>query len=248
MATDLPLALAVVAVFGKHLPLSFRAFLLSLAIADDVGSVLVIALGLGAGVSAASIAVAAVGVVAYWILNRRGAAPVVQLAAALGSWFALLHSGLHPTILGVVLGLVTVRHNERLRDFWQPISSGLCVPLFVFTALAIPLAGFELDIDLAEDLSMARIVGKTLGVALGAMLGLLLFRPVSRLPLIQYALAGAVASLGFSVSMLFAQLSVPSQEQLAQIQVAVLVALVVATLFVALVLSLSRFGQSAQHK
>lgn len=238
MATDLPLALAVVAVFGKRLPLSFRAFLLSLAIADDVGSVLVIAIGFGTNINLLALLLAGCASGVYWWLNRGEFAGWTQLLVAVGGWFALLQSGIHPTLLGVTLGLVTVSNGDRLREFWQPVSSGLCVPLFVLTALAIPLAGFVLDTELASALTVARIVGKTVGVGVGAVLALRIFQPQERLPIRQYFGVGAVASLGFSVSMLFSQLSLESAEANAQMQIAVLIAVLISAVFAAVWLRL----------
>lgn len=240
MATDLPIALAVVAVFGKRLPLAFRAFLLSLAIADDVGSVLVIAVAFGGDLNVVRLLLCALAVVVYWWLNRSQRSGWLQLSVAVLAWLALLHSGIHPTLLGVVLGMVTTANGDRWREIWQPISSGLCVPLFVFSALAIPLAGFSINPDLASALVGARIIGKTVGVGLGAVLAVAIFRPVDRLPLRQYFTAGAVATLGFSVSMLFAQLSLDSATAIAQVQIAVVIAVLASTVFAAVWLRLFR--------
>ena len=238
MATDLPLALAIIAVFGKRLPLSFRAFILSLAIVDDVGSVLVIAVKFGASVSVGALLLVLIGVVAYVTQNLRAVHGSILFAIAIATWFAMLHSGIHPTVLGVVLGLATSVRADRYREKLQPWSNGVCVPLFVFTAVAMPVSVSLINSELTSALIGARITGKPLGVFLGAVVALALFRPTLRLPLKLYVLAGVVASLGFSVSMLFALLSLRDAIALAQAQTSILAALSVAAIVTSAVLML----------
>jgi NhaA family Na+:H+ antiporter len=150
----------------------------------------------------------------------------------------MLHSGVHPTVLGVVLGLATSVKADRYRERLQPWSNGVCVPLFVFTAVAMPVSIRLINSELTSALAGARLIGKPLGVLLGAVVALALFRPAFRLPLRHYLLAGVVASLGFSVSMLFALLSIQDAVALAQAQMGILVALCGAALVTAAVLAL----------
>ena len=160
---------------------------------------------------------------------------------ALAVWWVTLRSGLHPTLAGLLVGLVTVRSGDTYREKWQPISSGLCVPLFVFTALAIPLNFASLSAEAITAVLIARVVGKPLGIALGVALALALFRPQVRLPWSLYLVAGVVASAGFSVSLLFAQLSLSSSaELLAQIQTAVIASLIASASLGAVALKLLR--------
>lgn len=240
MATDLPIALVLVAAFGKHLPLSLRAFLLSLAIADDAGSVLIVAAAFGSSLHATALAAAVLAFVVYWQANRRELPGVNQLFIAMAAWWAMVETGLHPTLAGLILGLITVKRGDSFREIWQPISSVVCVPLFVFTALAIPVNFGSVSNEAISAVMVARIVGKPLGIALGVALALTLFRPAVRLPWSLYLVAGVVASAGFSVSLLFAQLSISSETLLAQLQIAVIVSLIVSAALSAVVLKLVR--------
>jgi NhaA family Na+:H+ antiporter len=108
MATDIAFALGVVALVGRSLPMGARVFLLSLAIADDVGAILVIALFYGGTVRPGWVLVAGVAVLAMAQCKRvdvRSLVPYVALAMV--AWYALHESGVHPTLAGVVVGLIT---------------------------------------------------------------------------------------------------------------------------------------------
>lgn len=240
MATDLPIALALIAVFGKRLPLSFRAFILSLAIVDDVGSVLVIALQFGSDINLVGVGVAVGGVGAYIVLNRRRAHGAALALAGFVAWLGMLNAGVHPTVLGVALGLATISRGERFREALQPWSSGVCVPVFVFTALAIPVSVSAFDSAFSSALTISRLVGKPLGVFVGAALAIALLHPLVRLPWSQFLLAGVVATLGFSVSMLFAVLSIDEAQLLVRAQMGILVTLLAATVVTSVALRFFR--------
>ncbi len=185
MATDLPFALGVIAIFGKRLSLEVRAFLLALAIVDDALSVLVIT-------------------------------------------FALGHASIHPTFVAVIIGLLLPSKNdlaEKIRHLAQPISSGIALPLFALTALAIPLNLSSLFNDQTSAIAIARLVGKPLGITLGALLAMALIQSRASISLKEIFTVGCVASIGFSVSLLFVNLSSLSQDHLISTTGAVIVAI-----------------------
>lgn len=227
MATDIPLSLAVISILGTRLPAAFRAFILSLAIVDDMLSIVVIAVAFGQAPSIAWLLVAAALVWLYALLVPRSlsAAAVVALLG----WLATLESGVHPTVLGAALGLATVARGDELRERIQPWSSWVILPLFIMSALAMPVRTSSADWRLAGAVIVARIVGKPLGVALGALFVIALLKPRVRMNATGYLLAGTTASLGFSVPMLFAELSL-SGPLLQAMKLAVLLALMLAAL------------------
>lgn len=108
MATDIAFAVGVLTLLGKRVPVGLKIFLLALAIADDIGAILVIALFYAGDLSLPSLGLAALGVAVVFGMSRLGVrSVVVYVLAGAGIWLAMFHSGIHPTIAGVVLGLMT---------------------------------------------------------------------------------------------------------------------------------------------
>jgi Na+:H+ antiporter, NhaA family len=111
MATDIAFAVAAISVYGSRVPPPLKIFLLALAIADDIGAVTVIAVFYTAELSTAWLAVAAAGLGLTFALSRAGVRSYgVYLIVGAGVWLATLHSGVHATIAGVVLGFLTPAH------------------------------------------------------------------------------------------------------------------------------------------
>lgn len=223
MATDLPIALAVLAIFGKGLPSSLRGFLLALAIADDVGSVIVIALGFTSHFSLQWILTTLALVIFYALATRFLNSGLLATLIALIGWLAVVKSGIHPTVYGVLLGLVTPGSSvadskkvsaEELLEIWSPISSFIIVPLFVFASLAIPLTFTKENFSdpITWSIVVARLIGKPIGIFLAVLLALKITRVKSELTLGNYFLVGILGTLGLSVSLLFAQLSLESKD------------------------------------
>lgn len=108
MATDIAFVVGLLALLGKRVPFGLKILLLTLAIVDDIGAVLVIAVAYTSDISFAYLAIAAVGFVVVHLCNRLGVRPIpvyVVLGAII--WFASLKSHVHPTVAGVILGLMT---------------------------------------------------------------------------------------------------------------------------------------------
>lgn len=174
-ATDIAFALGVLALLGSRVPVSLKIFLTALAIIDDLGAVLIIALFYTADLSSTALGSAAAVIAMLIGLNRLGVTrllPYLLLGVVL--WVFVLKSGIHATLAGVLLAMaIPLRASLgraadatppllRLEHGIAPWSAFLVLPLFGFANAGVSLAGFERDMLFAP---------VTLGVALGLFLG-----------------------------------------------------------------------------
>jgi NhaA family Na+:H+ antiporter len=221
MATDIAFAVAVLALAGPRVPANLKLFLLTLAIVDDVGAIVVIALFYSGTIAVGWLlgAVATVGVIL--VLQRLGVhRAVAYVLPALVLWVCVLESGIHATIAGVVLGLLTPAHplggRETLEDIetrLHPWSSVLVVPLFALANAGVHLGGGRLNAALDSRVAWGIVIGLVVGKPLGILAATTIGRRlrVGRLPegvtLAQILAAGAVAGIGFTVALFVADLS-----------------------------------------
>jgi NhaA family Na+:H+ antiporter len=240
MATDVAFTLAALSLLGSRVPTELRVFLLALAIADDVGSVVVLALTAhqGVGTSALGRVGCAAGVALVLALalgaRRSGRSPwtFVLLAAVL--WWLLAHLGIEPTLAGVAIGVIvptgeSTSSGLRLESVVAPISAFVVLPLFALVAAGVDLTArpWHANGPLIGALLAARTAGKALGI-LGACL-LATRLGVGRLPRgVSWRHLGGAALLcgiGFTVPLLFAEHSFAGDPaQLAATKVALLAA------------------------
>jgi Na+:H+ antiporter, NhaA family len=252
VATDIAFALGVLALVASRLPSSARVFLLSLAVVDDLGAILLIAILFTGSFNLLAAAVAVVLLGLYALLqHRRVRTPWLYVPVAVATWVAVHASGVHATVAGVALALLTrVRADPgedespclRLEHRLQPWSAGLAVPVFALFAAGIPINASvfgDLFTDrLALAITVGLVVGKLVGIAGSALLAVRL--GVARLPadvtpkdLVAVAMLGGV---GFTVSLLLADLSLDGPD-MALAKGAVLVSSLVASLLAAVLLT-----------
>lgn len=243
MATDIAFALGVLMLLGKRVPLTLKIFLTALAIIDDLGAIIVIALfyskGIAWGYLAAALAIFAV----LAVCNRLKVytlTPYLALGAL--AWYCLLHSGIHATITGVVLAFLipfadggekspSHRVEHRLTG---PIAY-VVLPLFALanTALLIPA-------DWAGQLASANSIGIMLGLLLGKPLGIVLFSMLavalgwSQLPpnmrWSHVAGAGLLGGIGFTMSMFICMLAFDDAALIVASKIAIMAGSVLAAL------------------
>lgn len=214
-ATDIAFAVAVLGLVGKRLPTALRAFLLTLAVVDDLLAIIVIAVGYSDGISLAWLLGAAAAVALFWWLLRRDLThPLLLIPVALLAWGLLHTSGVHATIAGVALGLVVpMAHAERLEHRWRPISAGFAVPLFALFAAGVVVAPEVLREAIVDPVALGVVLGLVVGKPLGITLATWLvcrFRRVSLAPELRWAdviAVGTLAGIGFTVSLLVAGLA-----------------------------------------
>jgi NhaA family Na+:H+ antiporter len=260
VATDIAFALGVLALAASGLPSSARLFLLSLAVVDDLGAILLIAILFTGTFDLVAAGAAVVLLALYWFLqHKRVRTPWLYVPVAVATWVAVHSSGVHATIAGVALALLTrVREDPgedespclRLEHRLQPWSAGLAVPVFAFFAAGIPISANVLGELFTDRLALAvlggLVVGKLVGIAGSALLAVRL--GVARLPddlgrrdLVAVAMLGGV---GFTVSLLITDLSLDG-EDMALAKGAVLVASLVASVLAAVLLLRRNKARSA---
>lgn len=248
-ATDIAFALAVLAVVGSNLPTSLRAFLLTLAVVDDLIVIVIIAIFYTETLDLAALGIAVLAFAAWALLQHfRVHIPLLYIAVALVAWWFTHESGIHATIAGVVLGaLVRVRPDpseqrspaERLEHLLAPLSAGVAVPFFALLSAGVVLGGGG---DLLSDpvvvgVVLGLVVGKPLGVFAGTWL-LTRFTRADLNPDLSYRdIVGVaiLAGVGFTVSLLVSDLSFTGSEREAA-KTAVLVGSTIAAVLGALVL------------
>lgn len=247
VATDIAFALAVLAMTGSRIPASARVFLLSLAVVDDLMAIVLIAVLFTAGLAVTWLLVALACCAAWWFAqHRRWKSPLIYLVIGLVCWYALHEAHIHPTLAGVACGLLTrVRPDEgedeapatRWEHRVQPISAGLCVPLFALFASGVPFNIEVLGDLFTERLSLAIILGLLFGKIIG-IFGIswlairfgLAKRPAQLGYRDMFALS-VLGAIGFTVSLLVAELALEDYPESAELaKAAVLVTSMAASL------------------
>jgi NhaA family Na+:H+ antiporter len=215
MATDIAFAMGVLAVVGRGLPVGLKLFLLTLAIVDDIGAILMIAFFYTDTVSIDALGIA-VGLLAAVVLLRRLGVRwgPVYLILGVAVWVAVFESGVHATIAGVVLAMVTpAKISPRLEQIIHPWTSFLIVPMFALANAGVRLAGAGLDDatsrEVAAGVFVGLVVGKIAGITFGAAVATRL--GIARLPegvgWTQVIGVAALGGIGFTVSLFIAGLA-----------------------------------------
>ena len=230
MATDIAFAVGVLAVVGKHAPSGLKLFLLTLAIVDDVGAIVLIAVAFSDAVSIGTLAAAAALLVVFASIQR--VAPrlfPLQILVAIAVWVAVHEAGVHATIAGIALALVTpAESTARLEQGFHPWTSYLIVPLFALANAGVVLTGNAFDgsasVRVAVGVALGLMLGKIIGITVGAAVATRL--RFARLPAgvgwRHVVGAAALGGIGFTVSLFIAGLAFPSGKLLAAAKAGIL--------------------------
>lgn len=219
-ATDIAFALGILSLLGPRVPLALKALLLAIAVADDLGAIVIIAVFYTGELSMVALVTALALVGVLYTLVRAG---VVRLPLYLFFgfllWLAVLNSGVHATLAGVILGLMIPLGrgsrdgaSERLLHALHPWVAFVILPVFAFANAGVPLAGLGLDDLLAPvplGIAAGLLIGKILGVFgclwLGLRLGWGRLEPgVGRSALLGMS---ALCGIGFTMSLFVGSLS-----------------------------------------
>jgi NhaA family Na+:H+ antiporter len=235
-ATDLAFALAVLAVTGRFLPPALRAFLLTLAVVDDIGAIIVIAVAYTSSISPLPLAGAAALLAVFWVLQRiRLTTGWITIPLAIVIW-ALVHaSGVHATVAGVALGLLipvtparptetpaavaetpagqAQTPAERLEHLIRPVSAGLAVPAFALLSAGLTISAGSLSRVVTGRIGIGVLAGLIAGKSLGVFASAYLAARFTRARLSPELTWGDVfavsvlSGIGFTVSLLIGDLA-----------------------------------------
>ncbi|MFD7436485.1 Na+/H+ antiporter NhaA [Streptomyces sp. NPDC059861] len=254
-ATDIAFALAVLAVIGTSLPSALRAFLLTLAVVDDLFAILIIAAFFTSSLNFAALGGALVGLVVFWLLLHKGVRGwYVYVPLALVIWALMYNSGVHATIAGVAMGLMlrcTTHKGEEhspgqhIEHLVRPLSAGLAVPLFALFSAGVSVSGSVLGDVFTQPETLGVVLGLVVGKTVGIFSGTWLTARFTRASLsedLEWADVFAVASLagiGFTVSLLIGELAFEGDAALTdEIKAAVLAGSLIAALIATVLLKL----------
>jgi NhaA family Na+:H+ antiporter len=252
MATDIAFALAVLAVISTHLPAALRAFLLTLAVVDDLGAILVIAIFFTTDLNLFALAGAVAGLVVFYVLQRlrvRGWWWYAPLGITI--WALMYNGGVHATVAGVAMGLIlrTTRDQgeeaspaERTGHLLHPLSAGVAVPLFALFAAGVSVSVGALGEVFTRPEPLGVVLGLVAGKILGIFVGTCLAARFTRAQLNPdlawadvFGLA-VLAGIGFTVALLIGELAFPTGELGEYVKAAVLIASLASAILASLLL------------
>jgi NhaA family Na+:H+ antiporter len=254
VATDIALAVGLLTMLGSSVAASLRSFLLALAVIDDIGAILVIAFVYSTGISFSWLAAAVLSVLFIALLKKTGVSSLIVYSLfAFTLWFALYKTGVHPTLAGVILGLMTpnVPHKgtkledaedgsvsviEWLEHKFHPVSTFIVVPIFAFANTGVVITSESIKAAsqslIAWGIFFGLVIGKPLGVLSAALLARRL--KVAELPdgvkRTSLLATGSAAGIGFTVAIFIANLAFDDSATQDIAVLAVIVASVVSAL------------------
>ncbi len=219
-ATDIAFALGVMALLGKRVPTSLKVFLLALAIMDDLGVIIIIALFYTQQLSLTALAIGVVATLTLLWMNRRGEDRIgLYMLVGLVLWVAVLKSGVHATLAGVIVGFMIPLNGKRyasplkhLEHVLHPWSAFLILPLFAFANAGVSLEGIYFS-ALLNPLPMGIILGLFVGKPLGifTISWLAVKSGIAQLPqgvnFRQIFAVSILCGIGFTMSMFIASLA-----------------------------------------
>ena len=254
VATDIALAVGLLTMLGPSVAASLRSFLLALAVIDDIGAILIIAFVYSTGIKFSWLAATALALMLIAVLKKmKVSSLIVYVLAAFTVWFCMYKTGVHPTLAGVILGLMTPNIAQResgledtddgtvsviewLEHKFHPISTFFVVPIFAFanTGVVITFDSIERATQslIAWGIFFGLVIGKPLGILTASFAADRL--KVAELPegisKSSIMATGSAAGIGFTVAIFIANLAFTDAQTQDIAVLAVIVASVVSAL------------------
>jgi NhaA family Na+:H+ antiporter len=265
VATDIALAVGLLTMIGPSVAASLRSFLLALAVIDDIGAILIIAFVYSTGINFSWLVAALFSIAFIAILKKaRVSSMIVYSLLAFTLWFSLYKTGVHPTLAGVILGLLTpniARQQSNLDDIedgsvsviewlehkFHPVSTFIVVPVFAFANTGVVITSESIKTASQSLIAWGIFFGLVIGKPLGVLFASLLAKRINIADLPEgvtkssLVATGSAAGIGFTVAIFIANLAFKDS----QIQDIAVLAVIVASIVSAL-LSLMLFKTIAR--
>jgi NhaA family Na+:H+ antiporter len=265
VATDIALAVGLLTMIGPSVAASLRSFLLALAVIDDIGAILIIAFVYSTGINFSWLVAALLSIAFIAILKKaRVSSMIVYSLLAFTLWFSLYKTGVHPTLAGVILGLLTpniARQQSNLDDIedgsvsviewlehkFHPVSTFIVVPVFAFANTGVVITSESIKTASQSLIAWGIFFGLVVGKPLGVLFASLLAKRINIADLPEgvtkssVVATGSAAGIGFTVAIFIANLAFKDS----QIQDIAVLAVIVASIVSAL-LSLVLFKTIAR--
>ena len=265
VATDIALAVGLLTMIGPSVAASLRSFLLALAVIDDIGAILIIAFVYSTGINFSWLVAALLSIAFIAILKKaRVSSMIVYSLLAFTLWFSLYKTGVHPTLAGVILGLLTpniARQQSNLDDIqdgsvsviewlehkFHPVSTFIVVPVFAFANTGVVITSESIKTASQSLIAWGIFFGLVIGKPLGVLFASLLAKRINIADLPEgvtkssLVATGSAAGIGFTVAIFIANLAFKDS----QIQDIAVLAVIVASIVSAL-LSLVLFKTIAR--
>jgi Na+:H+ antiporter, NhaA family len=243
-ATDIAFALAVLSLLGSRVPVELKVLLTAIAILDDLGAILIIALFYTENLNIYSLILAFIPLFGLFVLNKRGVShisPYIVLGCIL--WLLVLKSGVHATMAGVITALfIPVRipgearsPNKRLEHGLHPWVAFLILPLFGFANAGVPFHGMGLE-SLSYPVTLGIILGLVVGKQLGIFGAIVLAIKAGWCPKpegtswIQLYAVSILCGIGFTMSLFIGGLAFDGMENQAAVRLGVLVGSIISAI------------------
>jgi NhaA family Na+:H+ antiporter len=252
-ATDIAFSLGIASLFGKRVPTSLKIFLMALAIIDDLGAIIVIALFYGGKVQGMYFVLGAVLYGLLWLCNYVKLKPgIIQLILSLLLWYAILNSGIEASITGVLVAFaMPVNSLPKLEKIIHGAVNFLILPFFALanTAILIPA---DISVALNNSIGLGIIAGLVVGKPVGIFLfsRLLVTLKIAKLPSRtywrQFIGMGSLAGIGFTMSIFTTTLAFSGEIHRDAAKISILVSMVL-SLMISWIYFLV-IGQTAKRK
>lgn len=252
-ATDIAFAIAILGLLGDRVPTSLKIFLTALAIIDDLGAILVIAIFYGHGIQISWILASLLICGIIMFLNYKDLTYTwVYVILGLGLWFSMLHSGIHSTIAGVIFAFLLPRQSKMESKMSDAFEHFLQVPVsfFILPLFAIANTAITLNTNIISELIQPLPVGIFVGLFIGKPIGIYSFCWIAsklklatisdEISLVQLLAAGILGGIGFTMSIFITNLAFIDVEYILLAKISILISSIAAAFVGFLILKLRK--------